>query len=523
MSKKLQLLLLIVMFSSLANAQFSFHVNNESVDEVQTDAAGSLNIGVHLDQDNSCLGHTIQVALSSSDYGVLDASGCEFPVTFEIPTTVLGDTDEGISLSFSGTNTVTAAPEGPGYILNSLDYTFAEAKGDVTLTLTVLAGSTINGSVLVEDAVLDTLTIHHPSLGDPVDFEAVVHSRSEGMGTVSYEGDLYKDQVVTVTAAPISGYRVKRWIGTDERDPINVQTVTLKRNRQKVTVQFEEIPESEVSRATIKAGRVRGDSKDSFTISGVLGAGANKVPETGGTVSIVIKSDEDDYVLFSQTLSYNDENMKVNWPKNLSYNNRDAADGDVSSFKYDLRRGKFTLTAKNQDLYRATAAYDAEDAMDEPPVWQAPLWLEITIGDYDAALLMQDSGDADVINGRKDIPVQLLTGKRSSLSIPENKERIRVNIDDTLDVNVSGTITTHTDPAEHVLSSFTINDNQDLSISLEKKDNKNYYSYRRPRGSESSVKLAVFDFDKATFKLMLEDADFYDPETQLNFTFVWDE
>ena len=500
-----KILFIALMLSAIANAQLSLYVDSQDVTEVSASSSGSLGIGVYLDEGNTCFGHTVIVTISS---GTLDAASITAPIVFPIPTSVIGEAS-GASVRFSG-GTLFGDPQGgPGYLVNDIDYTFASLMGDVTVTLTAVGGGcTFNGTAITEDTVLDTLTIHHPSAADAVTLDLSVHSKSEGMGTVAYTGDLYKGEEITVTATPASGYRVKRWSGTDSKDPVKVQTVTLKRNKHKVSVQFEETPNQEVTKATFKAGKVRGGSDDSFIIQGVLGAGASIVPETDGTIDVEIKSDGG-AVLFSQTLDYAD--MTVKWPKSLTYTDKEAANGELEMFKYDILKGKFQMKASDQDLAG----------------WSAPLTLTVSIGNgngYEAIILISGSGDADVINGKKYMPLQFMIGQESSLTV--DKDKVKENKDGTVSGTVTGRFSTLYDPADYNLATAEIlyGDFSQV-LEVEKKGSKDVYTFKRAKDADPAVQFitaATFDFEKAEFKISFKDADFGVDET-LGVTFGWDE
>ncbi len=470
----------------------------------------SRELSINIEEGDSIISFIVSVRISDGE-GELGQAVSFADSDWQIPVgAVDGEEDRyrGLGETLFG-NTAIAGPE---EIIGGIPVTFLTSSMTVEL---VSHGVTINDTTIEDEVVLDTLQFDAP--GDIVTLDLSVNSKSEGMGTVAYTGDLYKGEVITVTATPASGYRVKSWKGTDSKDPVKVQTVTLKKSKHKVSVQFEDIPDQEVSKATFKAGKVRGGSDDSFIIQGILGAGASTVPELEGSISVEIKSEEGT-VLFTQTLDYAD--MDVKWPKSLSYVNKEAGNGELELFKYDILKGKFQMKASDQDLTG----------------WSAPMTLTISVGDgngYQAIILMNDSGDADVVNGKKYMPTLFLIGQEKSLIV--DKEKVKENKDATQTGKISGRFSTSYDPAEHTLTSaeilFNYNENNktadyDQKLILTMAGNGEKYSFKRSKDADTAVDLidkATFDFKKATFEISFKNATFDIAEDILSIHFGWDE
>ena len=496
-----KILFLSLLLLSVVNAQMVLTVGGNSVAEYDADTTGSINIGVNIEEGNESSAFTLYVSISS---GTLDATDCQFAAGYDLPVQGVANQDQtyvGSQVEFAGAMFGGSGPAGPLVLISGIDYTFESLTGDVVVSLIAKGGSTtIGGQAIVEDTVLDTLTIHHPSAEDAVELDL---KYDETEGTIVYDGDLFEGNVITVTAVPNAGYRVKKWTGTDTKDPVSVQTVTLKKSKHKVAVKFEEVPEQKVTKATFKAGKVRGE--DSFTIQGVLNAGAESIPAAGGSIDIIIRA-SGGAALFSQTLDYDDENMDVDWPKKITYKNKDAVDGQLEQFKYDIAKGKFTMKASDQDLTG----------------WDAPLSLDVTIDSYSSLVLMNDSGTSDVINGKKYMPSVFMMGQEASLTV--DKESVKEK-NGTLTGKVSGRVTTAYDPDERTLLSATVlvGDYSQV-LDVVKKNNKNVYTFKRSKDADASVDFvtsATFDFEKAEFKIAYKDATF-DSEETLGVTFEWD-
>ena len=379
----------------------------------------------------------------------------------------------------------------------------------------------VTDAIEPEDAVELTLDVQkRPALedGDPV-------------GRIDYEGRLEIGQVITLFADPNSGYRVKSWAGADTNAGTRVQTLTLTKNRHKVSVQFEKIPEQKVTKAIFKAGSTRSRYQDYFIIQGTLGAGATHVPQADGTIEIKISNDvasgssQIPEVLVDQAISYDDDKFTLNWPRKLTYKDTsgDVSDGKMlEAFTYDIRSGVFKITSKKQFLSR----------------WFTPLKLTITIGDYSAFMVLYDQGANDVINGNKEMPVQFLTSLIDGdgiQSLTIDKKRFRNSKDGTQTGRLSGRFSTTYSPLVHSLTSAEILFNYDAQaktadyaqkLIMSKNRNREIYSYKRSKDADPEEVFftnAKFDFDKVIFQLSYKNATF-DVEND-NFTIVygWDE
>jgi len=115
-----------------------------------------------------------------------------------------------------------------------------------------------------------------------------------GAGTVSPQTGAYiVDEVVMLTAVPADGYRVKRWMGTDDDSSTdNTNFVTMDADKS-VTVEFEQIP---TTKYTLTASVVGGHGSVSPT-DGAFSAGMKislqAVPEVGYQVKRWTGTDKD--------------------------------------------------------------------------------------------------------------------------------------------------------------------------------------------------------------------------------------
>ena len=344
---------------------------------------------------------------------------------------------------------------------------------------------------------------------DAVELDLLVRAKSveEEHGDIAYEGRLEIGRELTLIATPDNGYRVKKWKGTDGKEATNEQTLMLKKNYHKVEVEFEPVPIQKVTKATFKAGKTRRSHEDSFDIQGQLGAGADHVPASEGTVIIKI-SDADGNVLFGQTILYDDDNFSNNWPRNISYKDRTILEGKFNYFKYDINSGKFKLSAKSQDLTG----------------WVAPLTLSIDFGSYSAFMLIYDQGANDVVNGNKFMPREFLSGSYGSLTV--DKKKIKNNKDNTQSGKVSGRFSTSYSPLTYTLTSVEILiGSYSQVLEVEKHSSKDKYTFKLSKDADPEVQFinkATFDFDKAKFDVSFKNATFDLELETLGMTFAWD-
>ena len=426
-------------------------------------------------------------------------------------TTVKATDQDGdmISYSISGGEDSTAfliGGSGQLYFITAPEYlTPYDSNGDNTYVVEVTVSDGHGGtdkqmiSVVIGDAI-------EPE--DAVDLQLGVHKKSAGYGTLSYSGRLEVGRVITVIAVPASGYRVKSWQGTDSREAINEQAVMLKKNKHKIVVVFEEIPQQRITKATFKAGKTRRSHEDSFDIQGLLGAGANHIPESGSSIEITLM-DTNGQTLLSQTIEYDDENVVVGWPKKIVYQDRSILQGKLNYFMYDISRGKFKLYSESQDLAG----------------WVAPMSLQIDIGDYSAYMLLYDEGANDVINKKKYMPRQFMSGETATLTVDDKKYKYAK--DGRQSGKLSGRYSSTINPLEHTLTSaeILIGDFSQVLV-LGKISNKDKYTYKRSKDADPAVQSiykAIFDFDKAEFSIYYKNADFEIEHETLGITFGWDE
>ena len=150
------------------------------------------------------------------------------PTTFTLTTEVTGghgSISDGGTYDVGTQVTVTATPEN-GYQVASWSGTDNDASTANTNTVTMTADKTVIVTFEEIPPTIYTLT-------------AVVVG---GHGSVDGGGDYEEDTVVTLTAAPETGYRVASWSGTDN-DAATATTNTVTMTATKVvTVTFEEIP-----------------------------------------------------------------------------------------------------------------------------------------------------------------------------------------------------------------------------------------------------------------------------------------
>jgi subtilisin family serine protease len=146
-----------------------------------------------------------------------------------------------------------------------------------------------------------------------------------------------------------------------------------------------------VKKAAVKAGRA---GLDSITLSGEFDA-THALFAAADNVKVQFYSTTDDYLVYEQTINTSLFNVKNN-----VYKYKGLSDG-IKQLKFDISKNTFQLKARNIDLTGL----------------RCPFYVLIHLGYY----IAMGTADEPIVNGRRPIPVRLLSGYTDSLAISKVK------------------------------------------------------------------------------------------------------
>ncbi|MBI9018393.1 MAG: hypothetical protein JEZ07_14160 [Phycisphaerae bacterium] len=311
--------------------------------------------------------------------------------------------------------------------------------------------------------------------------------------TMDPAGGVYTEgQVVTLTANPDAGYRVKSWTGCDtKKSMLPTNTITMTKDK-KVSIQYELTPVDEVTKATFKAGKER-NGTDSLYIKGYWNLTPEELLEAD-TLYFVIGTD-DDTNIHQVTVNMDSENTRL-----YSNNTKLKYMANGAMFQFSQTKGSFIMLAANVDLSDLTAPINFTFGR--------------TVGAETLAHLI--NVEEAVINGKKPMPINYLFGQDDSLTITKSKAKANSKTGK-VTASAQGNISMITVP-DISLVGYKINiatDGLDETIivseesPIKKTKNKNKFSYKRPKlfADTLVVTSLQFDFDKGTYKLSIKDSD----------------
>ena len=342
----------------------------------------------------------------------------------------------------------------------------------------------IDYSLMTEDDLGDlTLEVLQAPPGKVLTVEVI-----GGHGTVDpSQGEFPEGLQVQLTAVPEAGYRLKQWIGADDKTSLlNTNTVTMNKD-QTVKVKFEPTPEDEVTKALFKAGKTRDAQTDSFLILGTLSASQQDVLDAD-TITVMVGTNADPG-LFTDSFNVNDDGFNL-LGRQAGFKFK-GADSSVKKLDVNVKNGKFSLLAAALDLSGL----------------KSPVRLEISFGSYQGIFTIEE----DVINKQnKSIPPQYLLGVEDMLN-PEKTTVRTSQASGVVTVTIQGQISvdeTNLDLSANNATVLITWDDFNETIpavagAITAKNQK--FTYKKPRGAELHyVTSAVFDLQKGTFKITLK-------------------
>ncbi len=244
-----------------------------------------------------------------------------------------------------------------------------------------------------------------------------------------------------------------------------------------------------VQKCKVKAGKTAG--KDSISFAGVMKNITAEDLNGAREIYIAIVSDVDGLVAYhidNKPLIINHDKVKKG-----KYSHKDKQKG--ISFKIDANKDKFSLQIKNANLTGLGS----------------PLTVEIEIGDYSGV----GSAGEGVVNGKKPIPIQLMSGYKDTLPPPLKIKAKKGKKPSTDSFSVKGGFSLKDEPGP--ITSVTLSlGNESLDLTDDagrvtyKKDKKTSkiksVAYKTYKGVIPQIK-AKFDFVKCSYSISIKKAE----------------
>ena len=232
-----------------------------------------------------------------------------------------------------------------------------------------------------------------------------------------------------------------------------------------------------ITKFTVKAGKTRTASQDAFTINGTFDESPQDI--TGSTAVYIRLSSGGDMV-FEGVIPYNSAKLKNG---KYSYTRHTGDSGNIRAAGFDLNKKTFRIVAKGIDLTGMSS----------------PVYVELEWGNY------VGTGEAaeDVINGKKPIPMQLLSGYADALYIDKASVRVgkKANSDS---LKVTGDIAFASGIEDLTQHPLTLRwGTQDFNVPSGgfKALANGRFIWTRPKGDTNPLKRASFDLQKCTFTI----------------------
>jgi hypothetical protein len=237
-----------------------------------------------------------------------------------------------------------------------------------------------------------------------------------------------------------------------------------------------------IQRFTINAGKTRDTAGDSFSISGTFNATPQDI---AGSTAVYVRLSNESEPIFEGVIPYDSAKLKNS---RYSYTRHTGDTSNVRSASFDLNTKTFRVTANKIDL---TGLY-------------CPVTVEIEWGGYSETAEANEA----IINGKKMIPIQLLSGYADALRI--DKASVHPGTTANRDsLAVKGAIAFASGPEDLTQHELTLHwGDQDFTVpaggfvtSIHGR-----YKYTTPKGITFEIIKAQFDLEKCTFKFSINNA-----------------
>jgi subtilisin family serine protease len=251
-----------------------------------------------------------------------------------------------------------------------------------------------------------------------------------------------------------------------------------------------------IKKCTVKAGKIQG--LDSITCSGDFNTAAELIT-AAGNVTVRIYSAADDYLVYEQAIS---AGLFVNSKNTYTYKYKAASGqpGGITLLKFDVGKNKFDLKAANVNLTGLAC----------------PFYVLIDIGTYSSMGIAGES----VVNGKKTIPIRLLSGYADTLSVTKTQLKIAAaSSGNKLAVKGAFTVADGSSVTGGLTitwgeQTFTIPGDQFTQVKADRWKSK----YLAPDGS---ILNADFDFAKCVFTVEIKQALIISQSGTINFGLIF--
>ncbi len=252
----------------------------------------------------------------------------------------------------------------------------------------------------------------------------------------------------------------------------------------------------DVDKITVKAGKTREAGSDSCSVSGALDA---PLASFQSADMVTIRAGEMAETVNCSAFKQAGKNPKYTYK---------GPSGGITSLILDFKKGVYSAAGKNLDLTGMSA----------------PVPVALLFGDYYGYVTAEDQGANDIINGKKSLPVQLLSGFADYVATTKVKVKPgktnnvgnltvqgAIAVETLVNLTASG-ITIHWGTESYVLqgSDFTI------------KGTNKYVGKVKPSGGDTSSATVTIDFNKCTVKVVLKNTDIPWQSSPVNFGLEFD-
>lgn len=289
-----------------------------------------------------------------------------------------------------------------------------------------------------------------------------------------------------ITAANVNGYQ----------QCTVTATFNGKSNSRKLAITDGTIHNFTIKKCSVTAGKIRGF--DSISCSGDFNVTADTIA-AADNITVWIYSQIDDYPIYEQTTS---AGLFVNSKNAYTYKYKTTSGqpSGITLLKFDVSKNKFDLKATNVNLTGLAC----------------PLYVLIDIGTYSSIGIADES----VVNGRRKIPVLLLSGYADTMSI--TKYRLKITSKPAgIALSVKGALTVADDSS--VAAGLTITwGEQTFTIPgnrfTQGKTGRWKGKYLAPDGS---IINADFDFAKCDFTVEIKQAQIESQQGTVDFNLAF--
>ncbi len=239
-----------------------------------------------------------------------------------------------------------------------------------------------------------------------------------------------------------------------------------------------------IKQFTIKAGRTRAASGDSFTVTGTS-FNANQ-QDISGSTAIYLRLSNASELVFEGVIPYNSAKLKNG---KYTYTRRRNDPNNICSGSFDLNKKTFRITAKGINLTGLSC----------------PVNVELEWGSY----LGHAQADETIVNGRNPIPMQLLSGYADALRVDKASVHTNTKRANRDSLTVKGAIAFKSATENLTQHSLTLHwGNQDFNVPAGGfvASTHGRYKYKSPRGTVIEIKNASFDLEKCTFTFSVKNA-----------------